>query len=251
MKQSDYLKVPIPMCIYVAQNNLEKPFQTFLHLKMQYQTGKARLSKIEMLGMCQVMGVKNIKTLKTHLNKLYSLGWIKYNKKSDYYLINSFERIRRHYDWESRASIAFNYSEIKNIFALVGGAIYTYQFYDFWRKVKREKIVRLMGRTYNFLSPSFNFREHHAPVATTGIEALYGISQSKASRIKRAAFRSSIILVKKDFKKLNFSRSDIKLMMKYGNLPKSVKQKKGSFYLQLIDLVLPTKRIKRRPKLTT
>lgn len=251
MKQSDYLKVPIPMCIWVAQNNLEKPFQTFLHLKMQYKTGKAKLSKIELLGMCQVMEVKRIKTIKSHLDTLYSLGWIKYNKKSDYYLINSFERIRTIHDWESRASIAFSYGEIKNIFALVGGAIYTYQFYDFWRKVKRERIVRLMGRTYNFLSPSFNFREHHAPVATTGIEALYDISQSKASRLKKAAFKSSIIKVKKDYRKLNVTSSDIKLMMKYGNLPKYVKQRKGSFYLQLIDLVLPTKRIKRRPKLTT
>jgi len=239
------------MCIWVAQNNMEKPFQTFLHLKMQYRNGKAKLSRIELLGLCQVMGVKSPKTIKTHLEKLYELGWIKYNKKADYYLINSFERIRSSYDWESRASLEFRYSEIMNIYGLIGAAIYTYQFYDFWRKVKREKIVRIMGRTYNFLSSSFNFREHFAPVATTGIEALYEISQSKASRLKKAAFKSSIIRVKKDYKKLEYSSAEIKLMMKYGFLPNYIKQKKGVFYLQLIDLVLPTKRIRKRPKLTT
>lgn len=251
MKYVDYLKVPIPMCIWVAQNNMEKPFQTFLHLKMQYRTGKASLSRIELLGMCQVLGIKSTKTIKEHLKILYNLGWVKYNRKSDFYLINSFERIRSKYDWESRACLEFNYKEIKNIYALVGAAIYTYQFYDFWRKVKREKIVRIMGRTYNFLSPSFNFREHFAPVATTGIEALYQISQTKASRLKKAAFNSSIIKVKKDYKKLEYSSSEIKLMMKYGFLPNYVKKRKDSFYLQLIDLVLPIKRIKSRPKLTT
>ena len=159
---------------------------------------KASLSKLELLGLAQVLGIKP-KTIMQHINILYKLGWITENKKTGFYLIKSFEYIREKNNWESRASIAFEYKEIQNIQGLIGGAIYIYQFYDFWRKVKRERIVRIMGRTYNFLSPSFNFKEHHAPVATTGIEALYGISQSKASNLKRAAMKSTIIKVKKDY----------------------------------------------------
>lgn len=218
---------------------------------MQFRNGKTKLNRIELLGLGQVMGVKSNKTIKQHVNILYKLNWVTYNKKTGYYQLNSFERIRSFFNWESRASLAFEYKEIQNIQGLIGGAIYIYQFYDFWRKVKRERIVRIMGRTYNFLSPSFNFKEHHAPVATTGIEALYGITQAKASRLKRAAIKSSIIKVKKDYQKLDFSHSEIKLMMKYGNLPLHVKQFKGLFYLQSIDLVLPLKQIKKRPKLTT
>jgi hypothetical protein len=251
VKNPDYLKVPIPMCIWVAQNNLEKPFQTFLHLKMQYRNGKTQLNRLELLGLSQVMGGISTKTIKQHIQKLSEIHWMKRNTKTGFYHINSFERIRAHYGWESRASLLCEFKDIQNVYGFIGGAIYTYQFYDFWRKVRKERIVRIMGRAYNFLSSSFNFREHHAPVATTGIEALYGIPQKKASRLKIAAIKSNTIKVKKDFQKLDLSFSEIKLMMKFGYLPPRVKQLKGEFYLQSIDLILPLKHIKKRPKLTT
>lgn len=200
-----------------------------------------------------MMGFKDQRhrQLKDNIDKLKKLEWIKYNAATNYYILVSFDKIRQKHDWESRVSLPCEIEDISNIQAFIGAAVFTYLHKIFWRKVKREKSVRLKGRAYHFLSPSFNYLNSHAPIATTGIEKLFGISRSKASKLKREAFKMGYITVKKDFKELSYSDTELKLLIKYGDISPNIKHFKDQFHLQLIDLVFPNIYPKRRHKLGT
>lgn len=242
--------VPIPMCIWVAQHNQEGVFQFFLFLKWLYKCGKTKLSNTELHALASMMNYSDIRPIQKHIDTLMELEWLRLNDKTGFYIIASFDRLRHMYGWESRASIECTLKELNNIRAIVGASIFAYQHKDFWRKVKREKSVRIKGRTYHFLSPSFNYKNHFAPVATTGIEALHNISKSKASELKHAALKANYILVKKDFD-TTYSQTEIKLLIKYCDGPRNVRKLNGKVVLQLIDLVLPKIAIRKRPKLGT
>lgn len=242
--------VPIPMCIWVAQHNQERTFQFYLFLKWLYKHGKTKLSPVEIKAIASMMNYADTRPVKKHIETLLELEWIKLNEKTGYYILVSIDRLRHAYDWESRASLECTLDEINNIQAFVGAAIYTYQHKDFWRKVKREKSVCLKGRTYHFLSPSFNYTNKYAPIATTGIQALYGISKSKASYLKHAALKAGHILVKKDFD-TTYADADINLLIKYCDAPRNLRKLDGKVVLQLIDLILPKIAIYKRHKLGT
>lgn len=242
--------VPIPMCIWVAQHNQERIFQFFLFLKWLYKSGKTKLSTIELNAIASMMNYADTRPVQGHIDRLLELEWIRYNEKTGYYLLASFDRLRHNFYWESRVSLECTFDEINNIQAFVGAAIFTYQHKDFWRKVKREKSVCIKGRTYHFLSPSFNYTNHFAPVATTGIEALYDISKSKASDLKIAAQKAGYIKVKKDFD-TTYSDADINLLIKYCDAPSNLRKLDGKVVLQLIDLILPKISIHKRHKLGT
>ena len=238
------------MCIWVAQNNEERLFKFFLFVKILYKSGKTKFSEIEIQGIATMMNYADVRPLKAFIDKLIELGWIKKNEKTGYYILSSFDQLRIENGWVSRASLECSIDEISNIKAFVGSAVYTYLHKDFWRRVKREKSVLIKGRTYHFLSPSFNYKKNYAPVATTGIEALYNISKSKASDLKYAAMEAKYILVKKDFDISNLD-VDPKLLIKYCDAPKNTRKVNGKVALQLIDLVLPTIEVRKRPKLGT
>lgn len=242
--------VPIPMCIWVAQHNQEQVLQFFLFIKWLYKSGKLKFSTLELQAIASMMNYSDVRPIQKHIDTLLEWGWLRLNEKTGFYLIASFDRLRIKYDWESRASIECTLKEIKNIRAHVGAAIFAYQHKDFWRKVKREKIVRIKGRAYHFLSPSFNYSKQFAPIATTGIEALHNISKSKASTLKIAAAKAGYILVKKDFD-TTYSDADINLLIKYCDAPQNLRKLNGKVVLQLIDLVLPKISIRKRHKLGT
>lgn len=237
------------MCIWVAKHNLEKPFQLFLFLKLLYREGKTKMSPIELQAIAQLMGFADTRPVKKHLKKLEELEWIRKNERTGFYIFVGFDKLRLKHDWESRASVYVRLKEINNLFAFIGAAIFTYQHKDFWRKVKRERSVRIKGRTYHSLSPSFNFKRHHAPIATTGIKALHGISTSKVSEMKIEAHKLGYISVRKDFEELPYTRDEINVMIKHADLPRHIRKINQKFFLQLIDLVLPNIDVKRRHKL--
>lgn len=203
-----------------------------------------------MAAIASMMNFADLRPLKNHIDKLIELGWIRKNDKTNYYQIKSFDKLRVDYDWESRASVECSLKEVNNIKAFVGAAIFSYQHKDFWRKVKREKSVCIKGRTYHFLSPSFKYQQHHAPVATTGIQALHDISKSKASELKNEALKLGYIHVKKDFD-TSYSDADLKLLIKYCDAPRNIRLLDGKVVLQLIDLILPKIDIRKRHKLGT
>ena len=239
------------MCIYVLQNNLENPFRFYLQLKLMYTSGQLKFTKqeIEFLAFSLELTTK---TINSNIKKIEQLNWIRLNTKTKYYHLNSFDKLRTRKNWESRASVEIYFEDIYRIRAILGAALYGYLHKDFWRKVKREKSVQIKGSTYHFLSSSFNYKKHKAPISVNGIREIFNISKPKASRLKKLAFNAGLITVKKQYKKLELDKRGVNYHKKYyPEITKNVIYKNGHYYLQLIDLILPLFNIRKRKKLET
>ena len=239
------------MCVFVLQNNLENPFRFYLLLKLMYTSGKLKFNKEEIQFLAFTINVTT-KTIKTYVRKLEKLKWIRLNTKTQYYLIHSIDRLRKNNDWESRASIEFYFVDIFRIRAILGAAIYGYLHKDFWRKVKRERVVQIKGCTYHTLSSSFNYKAHKAPISIIGVSKLFKIPQAKTSRLKTLAAKEGLIEVKKQYIKYDISKFHALTIKKYHpDRTRNLIYKDGIYQLQQIDLILPLFDIRRRKKLET
>jgi len=243
--------VPINQCIYVLENNIENPFQLFLILKLLYPEGKLKFTTDEINFLALVLKV-HPKTIRANAKRLIKLNWIRLNIKTNYYLIHSFDRLRKDNNWKSRASIEINANNVYNIRAILGAALYGYLHKDFWRKVKKEKFVQIKQRTYHFLFSSFNFKLKAAPIAVNGINALFNISQAKASRIKTIAADQNLIEVQKTFTKIKISKFCLDGLKQYTSICTSnIVFREGNYYVQEIDHIIPLFPIRKRKKLET
>jgi hypothetical protein len=242
---------PIEMCIYILQNNLENTFRIYLFLKLNYNDGKIKFTKNEINILADSLNVTS-RTIRSQIKKIVELGWVQINTKTQYYILTSFDKIRVNNGWVTRASIDISIQDIQCIRAILGAALYVYLHKDFWRKVKREKSVLIKGNTYHFLSPSFNFKNHFAPVSLIGVQKIFGISQAKASRLKQLAYNAGYIKVKKKFKKIDLSKEDVSYIKKYDvNHARNIIFKNRSYYWQQIDHIRPFINIRKRKKLET
>ena len=229
--------------MYVAQNKLEKSFQLFILLKFFYPNGKAKLERIERYSLLNQLPYKDIRTLNNTVKHLEQIGWLRQNTTTGYYHIVSIHRLRELYKWNSRAAITVNFKELPSMDAILGSAIYTYLHMAFWRKVRKVKRVRLKGRTYQFYRPSFGSHNQFAPVATTGVKALFGISPKKASYLKHQAAKKGYLIIKKDYDPVPYSYSTIQRMIRTESIDPNVRKINGKYQLQLIDLILPHKEL--------
>lgn len=139
----------------------------------------------------------------------------------------------------NRLAFHFSYQDVEKIDEITGAVLYGYLHRDFWRKVKRDKSVQLKGSTYHFISPKFNFKEHSAPVSVKGVEQLFNISQTTASRLKNMADKSGLIKVSKNFSIYSFSKKAMQEYLKYNDYKQTIRYVDGKYRLQLIDTILP------------
>ena len=237
------------MCVLILQNNLENPFRFYLLLKLMYTSGKLKFTKQEIQFLALAIGVTT-KTIRIYIKQLEELKWIQLNTKTKYYLIHSIDRLRKNNDWESRASIEFYFEDIHRIRAILGAAIYGYLHKDFWRKVKRERVVQIKGCTYHALSSSFNYKNHNAPISVYGVRKIFNISIAKISRLKTLSHNEGLIKVEKVYEKYDIDKLHALMIKKYHpERTRNLIYKDGIYQLQQIDHILPLFDLRRRKKL--
>lgn len=246
---SIYVLVPIEMCVFVLENNLENTFRFYLLLKLIYTCGKVKFTKEEIRFLAFVINVTT-RTIISQIKKLEELNWIRLNNKTHYYIIFSFDKLRNSNDWISRASIEFYFEDISRIRPILGAALYGYLHKNFWRKVKREGIVTIKGVTYQSLSSSFNYKNQWAPISVYGVKKIFNISIAKLSRLKTLASIDGLIKIKKCYVEYDVDESyALHIKKYYPDRTRNLIRKNDKFYLQQIDLILPNFDIRRRKKL--
>lgn len=192
------------------------------------------------------------KTIVANLDRLRNLNWISKNSRTNYYIFHSFDRIRKVYEWVSRASLELYVNDVFHIRAFLGAALYGYLHKDFWRKVKKEKSVQIKQCTYHFLFPSFNFKLEAAPISVNGVKAIFDISIAKSSRIKSLAAAYKYIEVTKTFRELNITKFDLEGLKEFDLVSiNNIIFKDNKYYLQEIDHIIPLFNIRKRRKLET
>ncbi|MCF1420317.1 hypothetical protein [Mangrovimonas futianensis] len=223
----------------------------FCVLKLISVGGKIKLDNGTMWFVSYLLMVKSIKTTKRNLERLVEKGYVRYNAKTKYYILNSFDKIRDKEDWENRLAIPLNFSGILNIKAVAGAVIYGYLHKDFWRKVKSKKSVQIKGSTYHFPTPKFNYKDKLAPVSVLGVSAIFNFSPATASRLKNSALKAGLLQVQKNYSKLKVNKNAMVLYCKYREERQNIVFKDGNHYLQLIDTICPLFYFTKRKSLKT
>ena len=240
--------MPIQLFIDAQENNYVSALKTFLTIKLLYPNGKSKLNNKEKLFIQFVLQITR-KTLNTHIQLLINKQWLILNTKTNFYQIKAFDKIREEKSWTVRLAFKVYHSNIQNIQAITGAVIYGYLHKDFWRKVKRKKVVQIKGCTYCFLSPRFNYKEQYAPVSVYGVNQLFNISTATASRLKNSAFKEKYIKLKKNYSDPIPGQSGIKEMVSMFETESNLVFKKGKYRQQLIDTTYPNFHFKKRKSL--
>lgn len=241
------LSVPIELFIKAQQMGFKRELAFFLLLKLVYRNGKTRLDGTERSFLELTNQIKTRKTTKKIISKLLDLNFLSYNPKTQYYILRSFDKIRKLLNLESRLAFPIGYYNYQKLDAVTGAVIYGYLHKDFWRKVKREKSVQIKGSTCNFQSATFNFKNHFAPVSVYGVQQIFDIPIATASRLKTAAKKEKYIKVKHNFEQITIDEA---VILKYNRLKKAeLRFRKGKYYLQSIDTVCPLFYFKKRKSL--
>lgn len=245
------ISVPIQLFINAQQEVYAKKLRFFLSLKLLYRSGKARLDHGELLFLELTEGIRSRKTTLKYIKSLVEKGWLQYNAKTGYYIIKSFDRIRKENGWNVRLSFPVDFNSYMNIKAITGAILYAYLHKDFWRKVRRKKSVQIKGSTYHFLSPYFNWKETPAPISVLGACNIFNISPSTASRLKDCAFKQHLLEVRKNYGATVPNKKAMEYCLDYNDRRNNIVFQQGNYRFQLIDTILPLFLFKKRQKLKT
>lgn len=248
-KPDPQINVPIQFFIDAVQNNYQRQLRFFLLLKLLYPSGKSKLDNQELLFIEYLDGIASRKTTLKYIERLRSLGWIKKNQKTGYYIFVSFDKIRENNEWLNRLAYTIGFHNYNKLKAVSGAVIYGYLHKDFWRKVRKKKSVQIKGCTYHFLSSKFNFKKVPAPVSVYGVNEIFDISTSTASRIKNAAAKEQLISLKKNFTELNLNPIAMHKYLEYNDSKHNLVYKGGKYVLQGIDTIFPLFYFRRRKSL--
>ena len=243
VKKSDLsnpqINVPIQFFIDAVQNNYQRQLRFYLLLKLLYPSGKSKLDNQELLFIGYLDKIASRKTTLKYIERLMSLGWIKKNQKTGYYIFVSFDKIRENNEWLNRLAFTIGFHNFNKLKAVSGAVIYGYLHKDFWRKVKKKKSVQIKGCTYYFLSPKFDYTKAPAPVSVYGLNKIFNISTATASRIKNAAANEQLISLKKNYTVQHLNAVAMHKYLEYNDSKHNLVYKNGKYVLQLIDTIFP------------
>ena len=227
------------MFINAQQYKYTNSLRFFILLKLLYTNGKTTLNDCDLKQIESIDDIKSRKTTKKHIQILIDKGWIKYNSKTEYYILVSFDQIRKENDFKVRLAFPVEVSYYKKIQAITGAVIYGYLHKDFWRNVKSKKSVQIKGSTYHFLTPTFNYKKQYAPVSVIGVLKIFNISIPTASRLKNAAAKEKFIKLKKNYSEPLPNIKELNKILEYNDMNNNLVYNNEEYRLQYIDTVYP------------
>ncbi len=240
------------MFIDAEKFHYQNDLSFFLCLKLIYPDGKVMFNEDDLIFLEFICQISSRKTTLKYIQLLLESNFLRYNEKTEYYILKSFESIRQFHDWKVRSAFPVSLSNFKKVKAITGAVIYGYLHKDFWRKLKKEKSVQIKGSTYHFPLDSSELINKYAPVSVNGIFKIFGISISSASRLKKIARNEGFIKVKKNFEK-SFIKNKLELnyFNKYSDSKTNLFIRDGENVMQSIDTICPRFYFLKRPKLKT
>jgi hypothetical protein len=250
-KYYKHVLVPLQMCNYVVQNNIEKPFRLFVLLKLELPSGKMNWNVKTKTKLAKTLGVTP-KTIYNHFKKLNEFGGINYDSKFKYWRLKSFERIRLENDWILRRAYPFSKNDLKYIYAVLGAVLYTQLFKSYLRKHKRGSSNVLKSASAHKSNTSFKIKKEYAEISVIGVSKIFNLSINKSVRLKQEAQIRGYLLVKKQYTNLNWDQVYVvKKGKKLSDETINVVFKNGSYRFQLIDRIHSKLYFKKRKKLET
>ena len=237
-----FVNIPIDLCEFTIRKRFYRPLQLFIYLKT-ICSGKIRSGDLDLQEAGNAIGLSSVRAVKNNLNKLKQENWIGFNKKSNYYFIRGFDKIREQYGFKARGAVEF---EILSLKAFIAAAIIAKLINS--QKRKRKATERVKGRSNHIACLS----SIYFPVANKGLAKILSISISTAYELKLLAEAAGYISIKKTFIWTGIQKGEAPFFKRgLPELANKVKTETGEIRLQGIDQVSHRLRFDKRKKLET
>lgn len=246
MKIAKQIILPIEMCQGALMNKTVRELQVFIWLKM-YCSGKLKITAEVLRKIKADLGIKSVKTVWAGIKSLLNKGWITLSRKSGYFFIKSFERIRELEGFTKRTGAEFNFKDIKNFKGFLVGAVISQLV-----AVQKKKEWMLATERKKGGSKTVASKPHlYYPVANEALAKMFDVSISTAFEWKKLAKEAGFIRIRRKYGKLDFlNAGNIKEFQKYCEIPAGkICCRKGRYYERLPDTVYSKIVLKSRKKL--
>jgi hypothetical protein len=184
------------------------------------------------------------------IKDLVKENWLRYNSKTEYYIIVSFDKLLNIKYYHYGTAIECSLKNLNNVKAFNGAALFTFLYRNHWgRKKKQAKSERKKGRSSHFRGKSSpSFKNQYAPIALAGVQSIYNISITKIKEMKKEAQKEGYIRVKHHFNIINATGAKGKHLSMNGD---TIIQGAQKAYIKYPDLIMPLIPVKRRRKYAT
>lgn len=241
MRGSSYLLLPIALCRKVVQEGIESPFRLYVYLNLT-TSGKLKLQRGLKNEMAKDLGFRTFKSINVNLDRLTELNWIGYDKKNKVIFLRSLDKIRKQEGINSRSAVSVEIEDLEHFKAFLSGALIGWAVK--YSKGKEWERARKKGRAMQ------NSHSFH-PSASNGLSRFYGISLSKAHRMKQWAKEAGYIELLSDYEVIANQTTYFNHYKRHSNEGNKLRRSKGKILLQKPDLIFSGMRFKNRKKLKT
>ncbi len=222
------------MCQSALMNKTVRELQVFIWLKM-YCSGKLKITAEVLRNIMADLGISSVKTVWVGINSLLNKGWITLSRRSGYYFIRSFERIRELEGFSKRTGAEFSFRDIKNFKGFLVGAVISQLIAVQKKKEWLLVTERIKGRSLTVTS----IPHLYYPVANDALAKILGVSKSTAYEWKQLARKQGFIKIRRKYRKLGYlDTGNINQYKKYGDMTAGrICFREGKYYEQLADTV--------------
>ena len=236
--------IPIEMCHYALYNNKVRALQIFVWLKMK-SSGKIKITKQVLEDMANDLGLKSIKTIKSNIDHLQEKKWITLSKRSGYFFISGFERIRKMEGFAKRTGAEFDIKDIRNFKGFLIGSEVSNLIGIQRRRLWVTERQKGGSMTVTHIPPTFY------PVANMVIAKIFNISLSTAWEWKKLAQKQRFIRIRRNFRPLKVNPGVLPALRKYGeeSFTRKARFWKGKIREQLPDTIATNMTLRNRKKL--
>jgi hypothetical protein len=210
------INIPVGIIDFVLQNKMSKPFQLFTYLKC-HSSGKVHEDSSLFQTMPGALEIKDQRTIRDYVAKLYSLNWMGYNPKSGYYFIRGFNVIRKKHNIRSRKAAIFDYEDINYLAtAFLPGAVIcsNLKAQQYVWEVSKRRLAKSATENVGVANQGFPASDTPPPyygLSNKGIAASLYCKQTRACELKQQAeqagylksenrFKDIAVLYKPDYK---------------------------------------------------
>lgn len=201
--------IPMDMIRFVVQHKMVKAFELYIFLKC-HSSGKVHRDSSLFQSMSGVLGIRDLRTIKSYLAVLLNLNWIGFNDVSGYYFIRGFSYIRKAHQFKNRKAAIFDYRQIDALAdcflpgALICEQIKAQQYY--WevspRRQAKFATKKLGVANQDFPASATSEKPPFYGLSNMRIAELLFCKMTRACELKQQAEAGGYLKTKKRFKEI-------------------------------------------------
>lgn len=188
INRHDHFSIPKSIVEFVISKKLERAFSVYLCLKMIFG-GIVHSSNLCLNTICEILGIKDKRTILKYIKKLIAIGFVGFNKQTCNYFIRGFRFINSIIGGNCKRCLITPFKsigDIKNLFAagLIGYRVQGLKLAENRFLKKKIGASALIKRgALQKVRFDFSIRGYFG-LSNTQIAELLGYSKSAANRIK-------------------------------------------------------------------